>query len=163
MGLIAELKRRNVVRVSATYAVVGWILVEVSSVVMPTFDAPEWVMKVFTFLVVLGFPLAVIFAWAFEMTPEGIVPDKKARKKKTPKNVSVRPLDYVLIAAVVLVGVYILYKNFMPGDAGGPAPAAASVAVLPFENLSANADDDFFSHGITEDIITQLSKIPGRR
>ena len=95
MGLIAELKRRNVVRVAATYAVVGWILVEVSSVVMPTFDAPEWVMKVFTFLVVLGFPLAVIFAWAFEMTPEGIVPDKKARKKKTAKNVSVRPLDYV--------------------------------------------------------------------
>jgi len=161
MGLIAELKRRNVFRVAATYAVVGWILVEVSSVVMPTFGAPEWVMKVFTFLVLLGFPLAVIFAWAFEMTPEGIVLDKKAKKKKTAGKHGIRPLDYVLIAGVVIVGGYVLFKNFMPGDAGGPGPAAASVAVLPFENLSANAEDEFFSHGITEDIITQLSKIPG--
>jgi len=162
MGLIAELKRRNVFRVAATYAVVGWILVEVSSVVMPTFDAPEWVMKVFTFLVLLGFPLAVIFAWAFEMTPEGIVLDKKAKKKKkTAGSHGIRLLDYVLIAGVVIVGGYVLYKNFMPGDGGGPAPAEASVAVLPFENLSANPDDEFFSDGITEDIITHLSKIPG--
>ncbi len=72
MSLIAELKRRNVFRVGVAYAIVAWLLVEVASVVLPTFKAPEWVMQVFTFLVVLGFPLALIVAWAFELTPEGI-------------------------------------------------------------------------------------------
>ncbi|MBW2694346.1 MAG: adenylyl cyclase, partial [Deltaproteobacteria bacterium] len=72
MGLIAELKRRNVFRVGAAYAIVAWILIEVASVILPTFKTPEWVMQAFTTLVILGFPLAVILAWAFEMTPEGI-------------------------------------------------------------------------------------------
>ena len=72
MSLIAELKRRNVFRVGVAYAIVAWLLVEVASVVLPTFEAPDWVMKVFTFLVILGFPLALIVAWAFELTPEGI-------------------------------------------------------------------------------------------
>ncbi len=72
MSLIAELKRRNVFRVGAAYAIVAWLLVEVASVVLPTFKAPEWVMQVFTFLVILGFPLALILAWAFELTPGGI-------------------------------------------------------------------------------------------
>ncbi len=72
MSLIAELKRRNVFRVGVAYAIVAWLLIEVASVVLPTFEAPDWVMKVFTFLVILGFPLTLIMAWAFEMTPEGI-------------------------------------------------------------------------------------------
>jgi adenylate cyclase len=71
MSLIAELKRRNVFRVGVAYAIVAWLLVEVASVVLPTFDAPEWVLQVCTFLVIFGFPLALIFAWAFELTPEG--------------------------------------------------------------------------------------------
>ena len=72
MALIAELKRRNVFRVGVAYAIVAWLLVEVASVVLPTFKAPEWVLQVCTFLLIFGFPLALIFAWAFEMTPEGI-------------------------------------------------------------------------------------------
>ncbi len=72
MSLIAELKRRNVFRVGAAYVIVAWILIEVASVILPTFKTPEWVMQAFTTLVILGFPLAVILAWAFEMTPEGI-------------------------------------------------------------------------------------------
>ena len=72
MSLIAELKRRNVFRVGVAYAIVGWLLVEVASVLLPTFEAPDWVMKAFSSLVILGFPLALIFAWAFELTPEGI-------------------------------------------------------------------------------------------
>jgi hypothetical protein len=72
MSLIAELKRRNVFRVGVAYAIVTWLLIEVASVVLPTFKAPEWVMQVFTFLLILGFPVALVFAWAFELTPEGI-------------------------------------------------------------------------------------------
>ena len=72
----AELRRRNVVKVAVAYAIVGWLLVEVASVVLPTFKAPEWIMQVFTFLVIVGFPIALIFAWAFELTPEGIKREK---------------------------------------------------------------------------------------
>jgi len=73
MSLIAELKRRNVFRVGVAYGIVGWLLVEVASVLLPTFDAPDWVMKAFSSLVILGFPLALIVAWAFELTPVGAV------------------------------------------------------------------------------------------
>ena len=83
MPLIAELKRRNVFRVGVAYAIVAWLLVEVASVVLPTFAAPEWVMKVFTFLVMLGFPLALILAWAFELTPEGLKREE-TRAQPTP-------------------------------------------------------------------------------
>ena len=76
MSLIAELKRRKVFRVGAAYAIVAWLLVEVASIELPTFKAPEWVMQVFTFLVILGFPLALILAWAFELTPEGLKLDR---------------------------------------------------------------------------------------
>jgi hypothetical protein len=72
MSLIAELRRRNVFRVGAAYGIVVWLLIQVADVVLPTFKAPEWVLQVFTFLVILGFPLVLIFAWAFELTPEGI-------------------------------------------------------------------------------------------
>jgi hypothetical protein len=75
MSLITELKRRNVFRVGAAYGIVGWLLIEIASVLLPTFDAPDWVMKAFSSLVILGFPLAVILAWAFEVTPEGIKRD----------------------------------------------------------------------------------------
>ena len=72
MSLIAELKRRNVFRVGVAYAIVAWLLMEVASVLLPTFKTPEWVMQAFSSLVILGFPLALIVAWAFELTPEGI-------------------------------------------------------------------------------------------
>ena len=81
MSLITELKRRNVFRVGAAYAIVGWLLVEVASVLLPTFEAPNWVMKVFTFLVILGFPLALILAWAFELTPGGPQARNRSRSR----------------------------------------------------------------------------------
>jgi len=69
---LRELRRRNVIRVAAAYAIVAWLLIEVASIVLPTFKAPDWIMSVFTFFVALGFPLALILAWAFELTPEGL-------------------------------------------------------------------------------------------
>ena len=82
MSLIAELKRRKVFQVGAAYGIVAWLLVEVASVVLPTFKAPEWVVQVFTFLVILGFPLALVLAWAFELTPEGIKLDRDVRQSR---------------------------------------------------------------------------------
>jgi hypothetical protein len=89
MSLIAELKRRNVFRVGAAYAIVAWLLVEVASVVLPTFEAPEWVMKVFTFLLILGFPIALVFAWAFELTPGGVKREKDVDRNQSITDLSV--------------------------------------------------------------------------
>jgi hypothetical protein len=102
MSLIAELKRRNVFRVGVAYAIVGWLLIEVASVLLPTFDAPDWVMKAFSSLVILGFPLTLVIAWAFELTPEGIKresavsPDESTTRTKGPK------LDFAIIGLLAI-------------------------------------------------------------
>ena len=102
MSLIAELRRRNVFRVGVAYAIVGWLLVEVASVVLPTFEAPEWVMQVFTFLVILGFPLALIFAWAFELTPEGIKLAKEVAPTEPIRHLTGRKLDFAIIGLLAM-------------------------------------------------------------
>ena len=95
MSLIAELKRRNVFRVGVAYAIVTWLLVEVASVVLPTFNAPEWVMQVFTFLLILGFPVALVFAWAFELTPEGIKREAEVDRTESITRHTGRKLDFI--------------------------------------------------------------------
>ncbi len=106
MSLIAELKRRNVFRVGVAYAIVAWLLVEVASVVLPTFKAPEWVMQVFTFLVFLGFPLALIVAWAFELTPEGIKRETDVDRAESVRHSTGRKLDFAIIGLLALAVVY---------------------------------------------------------
>jgi len=141
MSLIAELKRRNVFRVGVAYAIVAWLLVEVASVVLPTFEAPEWVMQVFTFLVILGFPLALIFAWAFELTPQGL-----KRTEDVPSAESTTHLTGRKVQAA----------------ASGPDAEVSSIrslAVLPFVNMSGDPDQEYFSDGITEELLNTLTAI----
>ncbi len=102
MPLIAELKRRNVIRVGVAYGIVAWLLVEVASVVLPTFKAPEWVMQVFTFLVILGFPLALILAWAFELTPEGIKLEKVVDRAESTSQQTGQKLNYAIIGLLAI-------------------------------------------------------------
>ncbi len=99
----AELRRRNVVKVAVAYAIVGWLLVEVASVVLPTFKAPEWIMQVFTFLVIVGFPIVLIFAWAFEITPEGIKLEKDVDRTQSITCQAGRKLDIIIIGAMAVV------------------------------------------------------------
>jgi hypothetical protein len=114
MSLIAELKRRNVFRVGAAYGIVAWLLVEVASVVLPTFNAPEWVMQVFTFLVILGFPLALILAWAFELTPEGIKLEKTIdRAESTTQQQTGRKLNYAIIGLLALALIYVIIDKYV--------------------------------------------------
>ena len=172
MSLIAELKRRNVFRVGVAYAIVAWLLVEVASVVLPTFKAPEWVMQVFTFLVVLGFPLALILAWAFELTPEGFKLDTEVDSTEPVTRNARSNLDLAIIGLLVLAVVYFAVDKFVleaepeqaevaavQVPAAEPTPREKSIAVLLFDNLSGDDATQPFTKGIHDDILTQLSKI----
>ena len=113
MALMTELKRRNVFRVGVAYAIVAWLLVEGASVVLPTFKAPEWVMQVFTFLLILGFPVALIFAWAFELTPEGIKREAEVDRADSITHVTGRKLDLAIIGLLTLAVVYFAVDKFV--------------------------------------------------
>ena len=167
-----ELKRRKVYRVAVAYAIVAWLLIQAASILFPTFEAPLWVMKVFVTAVILGFPVALILAWAFELTPEGIrrAEEVAPRESKTPK--AGRKWTAIIVAAAVLAAALLAFqftRTRSPATAELPkqsAPTASmdkSVAVLPFENLSSDKENAFFAQGIQDEIITTLSKISGLR
>jgi TolB-like protein len=132
--LIKELRRRKVFRIAVAYAVTAWLLVEVASVVLPIFKSPEWILQVFTFFVILGFPLALILAWAFELTPEGI---------KRDTGVGEAPAEI---------------PNQVE-SAARPVSDGKSIAVLPFANLSRDTANEPFTLGIHDDLVTCISKI----
>jgi len=187
-----ELKRRNVVKVAVAYAIVGWLLIEVSTTVLPVFEAPDWIAQVFTFFILLGFPLALILSWAYEITPEGIKLERNITAGESITHVTGRKLDFVIIGLLVLAVGYMFVGNYLPesGPFAGaeidpasleveldeppsiavePAPAIAeeeqrevlpnSVAVLPFENLSPDPDNEYYAAGIHEEILNQLTKL----
>ena len=188
MSLIAELKRRNVFRVGAAYAVVGWLVIEVTDTVFPHLGLPGWSVTLAIALVILGFPLAVFLAWAFELTPEGVkrtddVPPEAPRAAH-----GFRRLDGWIMAGLVAVIVLLLAERLWidrreavpaaaapagvtsgreapPAATGAPAAATAlrSIAVLPFDNYSPDAADAYFAGGITEEITSQLSRLSGLR
>ncbi|MCH7510683.1 MAG: hypothetical protein IIB68_12745 [Proteobacteria bacterium] len=183
MSIVQELKRRNVIKVAVAYAIVGWLLVEVASVVLPTFKAPEWIMQVFTFFVIVGFPLALIFAWAFEITPEGIKREKDVDRSQSITHLTGRNIDYIIIAALILGLGFFAFDKFVLGpsrdaelvqatteaiaeqaaEAGKEEIANKSIAVLAFTDLSPQGDQEYFSDGISEELLNVLAKIPGLR
>jgi len=159
-----ELKSRKVFRVAATYGVVAWILMQIGEVTFPALNIPEWVMSTLVVVLLAGFPIAIIFAWIFDKTPQGFVKtDVKETENVGGMNVIVdnRPFYQrkrnIFLVLGVLAGVLI-------GAYGGSAITGSisddkSVAVLPFDNLGNDENDEIFSDGITEDIISQLSNI----
>jgi TolB-like protein/Tfp pilus assembly protein PilF len=166
MSLIAELRRRNVFRVGVAYAIVAWLLVEVASVVLPTFEAPEWVMKVFTFLLILGFPLALIFAWAFELTPEGIRREESVDRAESIRQQTGRKLDFAIIGLLAVALIFVVVDNYVleaePEQAEVTAESVVrekSIAALPFDNISPDPEDAYFADGIHDEVLAQLSKI----
>jgi TolB-like protein/predicted Zn-dependent protease len=170
MSLIAELKRRNVFRVGVAYAIVAWLLIEVASVILPTFKTPEWVMQAFTTLVILGFPLALIVAWAFELTPEGIKREKEVDPAESITHVTGRKLDFAIIGLLALAVVFLVIDNYVleaePEEAGitaGSVTEEKTIAVLPFANMSGDPEQEFFSDGISEELLNVLAKVKGLR
>jgi TolB-like protein len=176
-----ELRRRNVVRVAGVYAVAGWVLVQIATTLEDSMNLPAWFDGVVVALLIVGLPIALIFAWAFELTPDGVV-----RTEDVPEGQSVtvetgRKLDYAIIAGIVILGIVIVMtKSDQDATEEGAtevaeaiqqqsagvspetlpdAPLEKSIAVLPFENRSPNADDAFFAAGVHDDLLTHLSKI----
>jgi hypothetical protein len=111
--LFQELKRRNVFRVGVAYVIVAWLLLQVADVILPTFKTPDWVMQAFTFLLVLGFPLALIFAWAFELTPDGLKLEKEVVREESITHATGRKLDFVIIGMLVVALGFFTYDKFV--------------------------------------------------
>ena len=150
MSFLAELKRRNVLKVGAAYLVVGWLVVQVASIGFPAFEAPPWALRVFIFVVLLGFPVALVLAWAVELTPGGIKVDASGAGGKR-----------MFIGAAILAALAIAWVMFgQPAPKGG-APVERSIAVLPFVNMSGDAENEFFSDGLSEEILNSLARIDG--
>ncbi len=180
-NLFRELRRRNVVRVAGVYAVAGWVLVQIATTLEESMNLPAWFDGLVVALLIIGLPIALILAWAFELTPDGVV-----RTENVPDGQSVtvdtgRKLDYAIIAGIVVLGIVIVMtrsdKDVLEADSTDvietaqqestgvlpvalpDAPLDKSIAVLPFENRSPNADDAFFAAGVHDDLLTHLSKI----
>lgn len=156
---LAELKRRNVYRVAVAYAVVAWVLIQLGSILFPTFDAPAWVMKAFVGLLVLGFPVAAILAWAYELTPDGIRRADEVPPQQSVVRSTGRKLDFVIIGVLVFAVALLVFDRFRTRNAAGDTAIAKSIAVLPFANLSEDKSNAYFADGIQDEILTRLAKI----
>jgi adenylate cyclase len=163
-----ELTRRNVVRVAIAYAVVSWLLLQVADVVLDNIEAPTWVFQAILLLLVIGFPVAIIFAWAFELTPEGLKKEKDVDRSESITNVTGRKLDFVIIGVLVIaVGFLLVDKLYLSEGDTAPdeiiATERKSIAVLPFVNMSDDANNEYFSDGISEEILNLLTQVPEMR
>ena len=178
MSLFEELKRRNVIRVAIAYGVASWFILQLADVVLENIGAPGWVMQTVMLVLAAGFPLAVIFAWAFEMTPEGIKKEKDVDRTQSITSVTGRKLDRMIIGVLTVTVAYLLIDKLVLTDSL-PAPAETaqsapietetpvdtgpSVAVLPFINMSGDKENEYFSDGLTETLLHMLAQLPDLR
>ncbi|MDH4048518.1 MAG: hypothetical protein OEW68_08700 [Gammaproteobacteria bacterium] len=175
MSLIAELKRRNVVRVGVAYIVIGWVLAQIAEFAFENFGAPDWVLKTVVVILLLGLPLALFFAWAFEMTPEGVKREKDVDRSQSITHSTARKLDFLIIAALVVALGYFVWERQSTvetaavaeqadapdsGEVSSDEPTARSIAVLPFVNMSSDQEQEWFSDGLTEELLNALARTP---
>ena len=168
-NFFAELKRRNVYKVAVAYAVASWLLIQIATQVFPFFEIPNWAVRLVVLLLIAGFPVALIFSWAFEITPEGIKRESEIPSDKSIARHTGRKIVALTIALAVLSAGLLAYQFW-----GAKRPAAAekkvinetsaavpekSIAVLPFDNLSDDKSNAYFAEGIQDEILTRLSKI----
>ena len=174
MSLFEELKRRNVVRMAGLYLVGAWLLVQVAGTLLPVFDAPAWVMKTLVAALATGLVPALIFSWAFELTPAGLKRDENVRPEESIAPQTARRMNRMIIAVLVLALGYFVFDKFVltpkreaAKSHTAPAPNelqsavnAKSIAVLPFENQNRDPDTEYLCDGIPESIINSLSELP---
>ena len=157
-----ELRRRNVYKVAVAYAIVAWLLVQVATQVFPFFEVPNWAIRLVVLLLVIGFVVALVFSWAFELTAEGLKRTEDVDVTKSVTKSTGRKLDFVIIAILLLIIGIFAYQRFAGQkvrSAAGSQVLEKSIAVLPFENRSEDKANAYFADGIQDEILTRLSKI----
>jgi len=159
-NFFAELKRRNVYKVAVAYAVVAWLLIQIATQVFPFFEIPNWAVRLVVLLLIIGFPVALVLAWAFEITPEGIKRTEEVDLGETVRRRGGRKLDFLIIAVLVLVIGVLIFQRLHPSARSTISSISdKSVAVLPFENRSEDKANAYFADGIQDEILTRLAKI----
>jgi TolB-like protein/cytochrome c-type biogenesis protein CcmH/NrfG len=172
LSLFTELRRRNVFKVAIVYAAVAWLLLQVSDTLGPALHLPDWFISAVAFLLILGFPVAVIFAWAFELTPDGLKAETKSDADAPVAEKTGSNLNHIVVATLVLALGYFVVDKFMLGPDVAPAKtppadqtvmqqnADNSIAVLPFVNMSSDEEQEYFSDGLSEELLNLLAGIP---
>jgi hypothetical protein len=161
MSFLAELKRRNVFRVGIAYALMGWLVLQAADFALDLVDAPNWVIQVFVIAVAAGLPLALVFAWAYEMTPEGIRREKKVDPGQSITRTTGRKLNRMIIGLLVLVIVLLgVERAFFAVSTVAEVDVPKSIAVLPFADMSQSQDQGWFADGLAEEILNALVKVP---
>lgn len=161
-SFLTELKRRNVYKVAVAYAIVAWLLIQIATQVFPFLEIPSWAIRLVIALVAIGFPIALIIAWAFELTPEGIKRTEDADRATSERQPRTHAwVVVVIIASALSIGLFFLgrYSNRNSTDVVGSELPAKSIAVLPFDNLSRDPDNAFFAEGVQDEILTRLAKV----
>ncbi len=162
-SFFAELKRRNVIRMVGLYLVGAWLIVQVAGTVLPMFGAPEWLPRTIVVLLAIGFVPAVIFSWVFELTPQGLKREDDVAPEQSITPQTGRRMDRTIIVVLVLALGYFAFDKFVLRKNAETAVAGAisnkSVAVLPFENLSSDKENAYFTDGVQDEILTDLAKI----
>jgi len=157
-SFFSELRRRNIFRVAAAYAIVSWLIIQIATSIFPVLEIPNWAVRLVIVLAILGFPVAMVLAWAYELTPEGL----KRTEDVVPTPASRRPvtqrLNITIIAVLGCAVAYLIYQRYHPSSSSSDIPEK-SIAVLPFENFSDDKENAFFADGIQDDILTSLAKI----
>ncbi len=162
-----ELKRRNVVRVAAAYALVSWLILQLADVLMPLLTLPDWVGRFVFLLLVIGFLLAVVLSWAYELTPEGVRLEKEVDRSQSITPSTGRKLDFIIIGVLVVALVFFAVDKFVWTEAIEPVVTANdsqhTIAVLPLVNLSSDPEQEYFSDGLAEELLNLLTRIPELR
>ena len=188
-GLFAELKRRNVFKAGVAYLALGWVVTQVTSTVAPALNLPGWIVPVVVWIGVIGFPFVVAFSWIYEITPEGLKRESEVDRSASITHVTGRRMDYLIVALLVLAIGFTAFDRFGPSRSGSvtsgetavpaglpkvpaassatqaatpaaPATGDNSIAVLPFVDMSPAKDQEYFSDGITEELLNLLAKVP---
>jgi len=170
MSFFDELKRRNVFKVAAAYIIVGWLIMQAGEVMGPALNLPDWVNSMLAFFLILGFPPALIFAWAFEMTPEGLKKERNVDRSQSIVQLTSRKLDFAIIGMLAVALAYFVYeKSSSPviveqineSDSTTAESIQPSIAVLPFADMSPQGDQAYFSDGIAEELLNLLVGVEG--
>ena len=175
MSFINELRRRNVFKVGVAYVIISWLLAQVADLMLENFGAPEWVMKSFLGFLIIGFPLAVFFAWAFELTPEGVKRESQVDRSQSITQQTGQKLNHSLMVIMAIALAWFAWDRFgsspevtTPSEeivvavetTTEAVATVKSLAVLPFVAMSSGVDDEYFADGLTEEILNSLAQLP---